>query len=199
MILHAADKSNLNLNRRLMGSFQQVVSDLELRELPLRGRRFTWSNNQNQTRIDRAFCYAAWDIVLPNSCLFALSSRVSDHCSLLISGQASVKKFKGFRFGAVWPMLLGFFDVVQSAWACGTQVFNPFLNLHVKLQKTNKALLSWARGMIGNNKVFLCVVAKQIGILDVVQEFRPLSSLEIRLRRSKPDLFGPHGSREVEG
>jgi hypothetical protein len=57
------------------------------------------------------------------------------------------------------------------------------------LQKTNKALRSWARGMIGNNKVLLCVVAKLIGILDVVQEFRPLSSLEIRLRRDLKARF----------
>jgi hypothetical protein len=43
--------------------------------------------------------------------------------------------------------------------------------------------------MIGNNKVLLCVVAKLIGILDVVQEFRPLSSLEIRLRRDLKARF----------
>jgi hypothetical protein len=45
MILNAADKSNTNLNRRLMGAFQEVVRDLELKELNLRGRKFTWSMN----------------------------------------------------------------------------------------------------------------------------------------------------------
>jgi hypothetical protein len=73
--------------------------------------------------------------MLPNSCLFARSSRVSDHCSLLIAGQASVKKFKGFRFEAFWPRLLGFFDVVQSGhvilrfsilfWTCTSSCKRP--------------------------------------------------------------------------
>lgn len=33
MILHAHDKSNNNLNKRLMGSFRDAVQGLELKEL----------------------------------------------------------------------------------------------------------------------------------------------------------------------
>jgi exonuclease III len=55
LILSAEDKSNSNLNRRLMGSFKSVIDDLELRELPLKGRKFTWSNDVTHTRIDRGF------------------------------------------------------------------------------------------------------------------------------------------------
>jgi endonuclease/exonuclease/phosphatase family metal-dependent hydrolase len=80
MILQAEDKSNTNLNRRLMGAFRQVVRDLSLKKLTPRGRKFTWSNNHTQTRIDRAFCTPVWDLMLPNVHLQALSSRVSDHC-----------------------------------------------------------------------------------------------------------------------
>ena len=56
LILDARDKSNSNLNRRLMSAFRDAVQDLELRELNLRGRKFSWSNDSTQTRIDRAFC-----------------------------------------------------------------------------------------------------------------------------------------------
>jgi hypothetical protein len=52
MILSVVDKSNDNLNKRLMGDFRAVVRDLELKELSLRGRKFMWSDNQTQTRID---------------------------------------------------------------------------------------------------------------------------------------------------
>jgi hypothetical protein len=51
MILQAADKNNCNLNRRLMGAFRDLIRDLELKELNLRGRKFTWSNDHTQTRI----------------------------------------------------------------------------------------------------------------------------------------------------
>jgi hypothetical protein len=36
---------------------------------------------------------------------------------------------------------------------------------------------------LGKNKVLLCAAQKLIAILDVVQEFRPLSSTEAKLRR----------------
>jgi endonuclease/exonuclease/phosphatase family metal-dependent hydrolase len=115
MILQAADKSNDNLNRRLMGAFRDVVRDLELKELSLRGRKFSWSNGRTQTRIDRAFCTSEWDLMLPNVCLQAPSSRVSDHCPLLIAGNV-VPRFRGFRFEYFWPKLEGYHQVVQCAW-----------------------------------------------------------------------------------
>jgi endonuclease/exonuclease/phosphatase family metal-dependent hydrolase len=115
MILSAADKSNDNLNRRLMVAFQAVVKDLELKEMSLRGRKFTWSNNQAQTRIDRVLCTMAWDLMMPNMFLQALSSRVSDHCPLLIAGRSTEKKkFSGFIFEAFWPKLPDFQEVVQD-------------------------------------------------------------------------------------
>ncbi|KAG2601152.1 hypothetical protein PVAP13_5KG608321, partial [Panicum virgatum] len=77
LILSAADKSNANLNRRLMGEFK---------------------NDVTQTRIDRAFCTVAWDLMLPSSGLLAISSLMSDHCPLLLMGGVAVRKFKGFRF-----------------------------------------------------------------------------------------------------
>lgn len=98
MIMQAANKSNSNLNRRLMGEFRDVVRDLELKELNLRGRKFTWSNERTQTRIDRAFCSTDWDLMMPNVTLQALSSRVSDHCPLLVVGSATVQRYRGFRF-----------------------------------------------------------------------------------------------------
>lgn len=116
LILQASDKSNDNLNRRLMGEFRGTVNFLELKELSLRGRKFTWSNDTTQTRIDRAFCSSEWDLVLPNSLLDAISSRVSDHSPLLLVGEAANNCFRGFRFEYFWPKISGYQDVVQHAW-----------------------------------------------------------------------------------
>jgi hypothetical protein len=56
LIYRARDKSNGRVNRRLMSSFQWILDELELKELPpLHGRRFTWTsatNNPTQTKID---------------------------------------------------------------------------------------------------------------------------------------------------
>lgn len=189
MTLQAADKSNNNLNRRLMGAFRDVVRDLALKELNLQGRKFTRTNDRTHTRIDRAFCTPSWDLMLPNVYLQALSSRVSDHCPLLIASNESIQKYRGFRFEAFWPKLPGYHDVVQEAWSRQLRVVNPFLRLHIKLQRTSRALRSWARKLIGNNKVLLCATQKLIGILDVVQEFQALSQSELRLKRDLKARF----------
>lgn len=191
MILQASDKSNDNLNRRLMGAFRDVIEDLSLKELSLRGRKFTWSNDRTQTRIDRAFCSVAWDLMLPGVYLQALSSHVSDHCPLVIAGSGTVPKFKVFRFEVFWPKLSGYQEVVATAWSRDISVTNPLLRLHIKLQRTSASLRSWARSLVGRNKVLTAAVSKLIGILDVVQDYRLLSESEILLKRDlKVRLFG---------
>jgi hypothetical protein len=44
LIYKVEDKSNNKLNRRLMGRFKAVLDDLELRELPFHGCKFTRTN-----------------------------------------------------------------------------------------------------------------------------------------------------------
>ena len=183
LILDARDKSNSNLNRRLMSVFRHAVQDLELRELNLRGRKFTWSNDSTQTRIDRAFCTSEWDLMMLGCMLQALSSMVSDHAPLLLTGRCTLQSYRGFRFESFWPRLQGFIQVVQHAWQRPLVLQNPFLRLHTKLQRIGKKLKEWAGSKIGNIKLLMCVARQLIGILDVVQEFRQLSAEEIQLRR----------------
>jgi hypothetical protein len=189
LILQASDKNNSNLNRRLMGEFREVVQDLELKELNLRGRKFTWSNSRTQTRIDRAFCSTDWDLMFPNVYLQALSSRISDHCPLLLAGCGTVQRYKGFRFEVFWPRLPGYSDVVAAAWGRQTLVSNPFLRLHTKLQRTSKALRAWAKGLIGQNKLLLRAASQLIAVFDVVQESRQLSPQELKLHRDLKARF----------
>ena len=145
LILTAEDKSNNNLNRRLMGEFRITLNYLELKEINLRGRKYTWTNDTTQTRIDRAFCSVDWDLMLPASDLQALSSLVSDHSPLLLVGATAVNKYRGFRFEAFWPKIQGYHEVVKHAWEQPLNVHNPFLRLHIKLSRTAKALKQWAK------------------------------------------------------
>jgi hypothetical protein len=43
MTYSAEDKNNKNLNRSMMGCFRRSVNNFELKEIPLIGRRYTWS------------------------------------------------------------------------------------------------------------------------------------------------------------
>jgi hypothetical protein len=52
LILDAADKNNALLNIHSMGRFRRLLNDLQLKEQPLVGRRYTWSNERRTPTID---------------------------------------------------------------------------------------------------------------------------------------------------
>jgi endonuclease/exonuclease/phosphatase family metal-dependent hydrolase len=87
LIYKAANKNNDCLNLRLMGRFQCFLNNASLKELHLKGRLFTWSNERAHPmleRIDRAFISREWDKLYPNCDLRSLASGCSDHAPLLL-------------------------------------------------------------------------------------------------------------------
>jgi hypothetical protein len=63
LIYQDQDKNNNHLNRRMMNRFRRALNFLEVKEIELLGRQFTWSSNQQTptlTRIDKALCTLAW-------------------------------------------------------------------------------------------------------------------------------------------
>jgi hypothetical protein len=53
LIVDPADKNNTNLNRRMMRKFRCLLTEMELKELYLNGRRYTWSNEQERATLER--------------------------------------------------------------------------------------------------------------------------------------------------
>jgi len=87
LITSEEDKNNGNLNRAMMGRFCRLINDLELKELSLHGRKFTWSNQQDLptlVKLDRVFCSTKWEQLFPNCLLQSTASEGSDHCPLLL-------------------------------------------------------------------------------------------------------------------
>ena len=83
----AADRNNENYNRAMMGRFRRCINDLELSEVPLQGRKFTWSNQQDNptlVKLDRVFCSSEWEQIFPNCLLQSSATEGSDHCPLLL-------------------------------------------------------------------------------------------------------------------
>jgi len=52
LIFKDSDKNNANLNRVMMRRFRGLIEDLALKEIPLHGRKFTWSNHQETPVLD---------------------------------------------------------------------------------------------------------------------------------------------------
>lgn len=58
MIYQDQDKSNGRLNRRMMSRFRRALNHIEVKEIPLLHRKFTWTSSNDtltMARIDRAF------------------------------------------------------------------------------------------------------------------------------------------------
>ena len=120
LIAREEDKSNALSNRRMMGRFRAKLNLLELKELYLNGRRYTWSNERQMAtleKIDHVFVSNEWDEAYPTCFLSALGTAVSDHCPLMLHMNVSIGTKKRFKFEAFWTRAEGFFEVVKMAWS----------------------------------------------------------------------------------
>lgn len=186
LIYKAEDKNNNRLNRRLMGGFKQALEHLELKELSLNGRKYTWTNEQENptmTRIDRMFCTIQWEEAFPTAHLQALASTLSDHCPLFLQGNTQAPKYNGFRFELYWIQMPGFQETVAEAWTKPLQETDALRKIHIKLARTARALKKLQKENIGNIKLQTTVAKEIILRLDVAEEERQLTQEELQFRK----------------
>lgn len=188
LIYWAADKNNHNLDRAMMGQFRRLIDDLELKEVDLLGRRFTWSNKRASptlVRLDRVFCTVQWEDLFPEQVLQCTAAGISDHCPLILSLNAKLGGRRRFHFEQFWPKMEEFLETVQHAWASiPINNFNcPLERLHAKLRATAKALQAWSQRSIGNVAAQLEQACELLHRLDMAQDRCNLSVEEDWLRR----------------
>lgn len=185
LITVAADKNNLRINRRLMNAFRSKVNELELKEVYLFGRRYTWSSEQavpTLVKLDRLFASTQWEDMFPEAHLQALSSSGSDHYLLLLTCGDRVPRQRRFRFESYWTRLEGFEEVVKETWQVSVDSSDPFCALYVKMARLSKFLSKWGQRHISSFRLQLQIANELILRFDVAQESCLLSDLERRLR-----------------
>ena len=119
LIYQAEDKNNRRLNRSMMSHFRHFIDEVEVQELHLKGRLYTWSNEQDSPTLeglDRVFATEDWIDAFPNHKLSALASQCSDHAPLLLKTDCSLPHYSRFCFENFWPKCDGYLQVVQEAW-----------------------------------------------------------------------------------
>lgn len=146
LIYRDEDKNNGSVNRRMMGRFQRTLNDLALKEVYLKGRCYTWSNEQSSptlVHLDRVLCTADWEELHGECHLRCLASVVSDHSPLLLDCSPVPPTHRRFRFKDFWTHTDGFHDTVEAAWQSVSDI-DPFRHLMLRMQATAHGLTSWS-------------------------------------------------------
>jgi len=111
LILCAQDKNNARLNVPMINRFQSNIDNLELARIELRGKKYTWCNDQQSptmTKIDHFFASTDWLEIFPRSELCALASLGSDHNALFLQGDINRDFYRGLGLnhtGCTGPVL----------------------------------------------------------------------------------------------
>jgi len=169
-----------------MGRFRRFVNEMELKEIPLLGRRYTWSNERASptlVKLDRVLCTTDWEDLYPNCILQSHATEMSDHCPLVLGLKVGVKGRRRFHFESFWTRLPGFLDMVKSSWDEPVQTSCPLECFSIKLKRLTRALQSWGAKGVGHIKTQLALAREVLHRLEVAQDRRTLSIGEDWLRK----------------
>jgi hypothetical protein len=101
-----------------MREFDDFLGELEVIDMPLVGRSFTWfhPNGVAMSRLDRILISAPWFDVWGEPEVRVLDRDVADHCALILKYSFDDWGPKPFRFNNFWLLCRDFKDVVKVTW-----------------------------------------------------------------------------------
>jgi exonuclease III len=88
ILRHPSDKNNDRYNNRWPFLFNAVMDRLNLRELEMPGRKYTWANNLSTLtfeKLDLILTTMEWEEKYPLTTVHALPREISDHTPLLLN------------------------------------------------------------------------------------------------------------------
>jgi hypothetical protein len=157
-------------------TFNDIISNLGLQEIPLKGRKYIWSNMQEDPlleQIDWCFTSANWIQSYPNTLVLPLSKPTSDHTPCKIQIGTTIPKAQIFRFENHWIQQLGFLEIVQSVWNSEIRGNNIASRITAKFKLLRRVLKRWGKTLSQlNTAIQTC--NDILSILDSLEENRQL-------------------------
>ena len=98
-----------------------VIETLDLREIEMKGRQYTWANDLDPPtfeKLDRVLMSTDWEGKYPMVSVEAMDRARSDHTPLLLNTGASSQfgSQPPFRFELGWLIREGFYEMVANIW-----------------------------------------------------------------------------------
>ena len=119
-----------------MNMFNELISDLDLVDIPFSGRNYTWSNMQTNpllVKLDWVFTSSTWTLSFPATFLQPLPRPISDHIPYVLHIGSSIPKSKMLRFENFRVDHLGFLKEVNLHWNSSRFFANAAKNLSTRL------------------------------------------------------------------
>jgi exonuclease III len=119
IIRRKEEKNNENFHARWPFIFNAIIESLDLREIALSGRQFTWANRRTTPtyeKLDRILARGEVEQKFPLLSVRALTRSGSDHTPLLLDfgSLAHGGKNTNFSFELSWLRQEGFIDMVKN-------------------------------------------------------------------------------------
>lgn len=178
--------------------FQSFIDELDLIDLPVLGKRFTWlrSDGSAISRLDR-FLISDASVNLWNPTAQWVGRRdVSDHCPIMLKGEILNWGPKPFRFNNCWLEHSEFLAPVENCWK-GTSVDGwRVFAFKEQLRILNEGIKIWNRDVSGNldNKIEKLVY--DLNASNEVASSKNICEEEIRNKRQiTSDLYEARLSR----
>lgn len=184
LIRRPEDRNREGADVNEMFLFNEEINTLDLIELPLHGRKYTWTNKQFPPlleRLDRFFTLNSWTNSFPNTVVKALTMETSDHWPCVIEICTSIPKSKIFRFENYWLSHEDFLPVTVNGWTSAQSSLDPAKNLSAKFKNLRRAINAWKQKLpglpliINNLKIVL-------HFLETIEMLRDLSLAEWNFR-----------------
>ena len=129
-----------------MEKFSEIIEDLNLIDLPLKGGRYNWSSGTDQpsmSRIDGAPTSHDWEEHFPDVIQRILPQPVSDHFPILLEAG-------GMARGKMCLKIDGFVDRVYSWWNRHSFFGTPSYVFAKKLKALKEDIIKWNCREFGN-------------------------------------------------
>ena len=181
------DKSSGEFNFKWPNLFNAVIESLDLKEIVMSGRQFTWAgpgDDPTFEKLDRVLVSTEWEIRYPLSTVEPRDRNISDHTPLILNTRASTHHTdqRPFKFERGWLIRDGFYDMVANIWQSENSGCSPLERWQNKLRRLRQHLRGWAKHTAGTyrkeKKRLLAILEK----LDKKAEAIPLSAQELDLK-----------------
>ncbi|XP_058192016.1 uncharacterized protein LOC131309384 [Rhododendron vialii] len=181
---------------RGMKDFFDFGNRMELLDIPMLGRKFTWTNYQNRavnSRLDRFLISQQW-LAKFKVVQWGIHRPISDHCPIVLIDDSRDWGPRPFRFMDIWLSNPRCMKIAQETWENTPMSGWAGFRILQKLRAVKDKLKVWNKEEFGDVNSALQETEAEIHQFDLVVEDRQLSveekAWDVKLNRNFGDSLG---------